>query len=732
MTASRKRQMEDRGKTRDQLLREIRKMRRRIAELEGSSPRRRSPQAVLRRAAKVEAAAEYGQPGAPSAKEIPERRSTKEKVLDSPSQWQIAFNSVTDAICLLDDAGGILDCNQSMLKLLGKPSGEVIGKTCWSLMHGTTGPIENCPVSRMRGSLSRESEELAFGERWFDVIAHPVLDEGGGLIGTVHILRDITKRRRAEEALRQSEKKYRGLVEASNSIILRMDKAGIITFCNEFAQHFFGYSEDELVGRNVLGTIVPEVESTGRDLRSMIEDIGSNPSAYINNVNENIRRNGERVWLAWTNRPILDDNGNVLEILCIGNDITERKRTEEELQKLAYIVRHSSELVNLATIDGKMIFLNDAGARALGIDPDEVEQVHISEVLPDHLQGKFRNEILPVLLGPGFWEGDLQARNLKTGKITDVHTMAFTIKDPDTGAPLYLANISRDITETKQAAESLRQSEEKFSKAFQANPSLMLISSVAGGNIIDVNETFMDAIGYERSEIIGRTVNELKVWEPSALADFMDVFRIHGRARDMEMQFRTRGGEMRTASISGEIIQIDGKPCHLLVADDITDQKEMERALLEREKELEAKSLDLQETNTALRVLLKNREEDQREFGADLLANLKELVFPYVGKLKESRLNDVQTTYLKILESNLHEIRAPFLRQLSRVSENLSPVERRIAGLIKEGRQNKEIAEILGVSLNTVATHRYHLRTKLGLKNKNINLVSYLQSLNTL
>lgn len=600
--------MEDRGKTREQLLREIRKMRRRIAELEGSSPRRRSPQAVLRRAGKAEAGAEYVQVGAPSAKDIPERRSAKEKVLDSPSQWQIAFNSVSDAICLLGNAGEILDCNESMLKLLGKPSGEVIGKTCWSLMHGTTGPIENCPVSRMRGSLSRESEELAFGERWLDVIAHPVLDEGGSLIGTVHILRDITKRRRAEEALRQSEEKYRKLVEDSNSIILRMDREGVITFCNEFAQHVFGYGEDELIGRNVVGTIVPRVESTGRDLRSMIEDIGANPSAYINNVNENIRRNGERVWLAWTNRPFLDDNGNVLEILCVGNDITERKRTEEELQKLAYIVRHSSELVNLATIDGKMIFLNDAGARALGIDPEEVKQVHISEVIPDHLQGKLQNEILPVLLGPGFWEGDLQARNLKTGKITDVHTMAFTIKDPDTGAPLYLANISRDIT----------------------------------------------------------------------------------------------------------------------------DQKEMERALLEREKELEAKSLDLQETNTALRVLLKNREEDQREFGADLLANLKELVFPYVAKLKESRLNDAQTTYLKILESHLHEIRAPFLRQLSRVSANLSPVERRIAGLIKEGRQNKEISEILGVSLNTVATHRYHLRTKLGLKNKNINLVSYLQSLSTL
>lgn len=163
--------------------------------------------------------------------------------------------------------------------------------------------------------------------------------------------------------------------------------------------------------------------------------------------------------------------------------------------------------------------------------------------------------------------------------------------------------------------------------------------------------------------------------------------------------------------------------------EEITRRKELETMLHEKEKELEAKSLELEEINTALRVLIKRRQEDQQEFAASVLANLKELVFPYLEKLKQSALNDLQRTFLKVVQSHLEEISAPFLRKLSREFTGLSRTERQIASLIKEGKRNKEISAMLGVSVNTILTHRYHLRTKLGLKNKKINLISYLKSI---
>ncbi len=143
---------------------------------------------------------------------------------------------------------------------------------------------------------------------------------------------DITEQHEAETALRASEAKYRDLVQNANSIILRMDVEGRVTFFNDFAENFFGYQESEILGQNVLGTIVPETDSSGKDLTEFISKLTRIPTDYINVENENIRRNGERAWIAWTNRAICDDQGVLTEILAIGNDITQRKHLERQLQ----------------------------------------------------------------------------------------------------------------------------------------------------------------------------------------------------------------------------------------------------------------------------------------------------------------------------------------------------------------------------------------------------------------
>lgn len=143
----------------------------------------------------------------------------------------------------------------------------------------------------------------------------------------------VSKQKQAEEKLRMSEAKYRELVENANSIILRMNRRGEITYMNEFGQKFFGYAEDEILGRYVVGTIVPEMESTGRDLSLLMEGIRREPAAFERNINENMLRNGDRVWVGWTNKAILNEQGELLEIMSIGSDITERKRAVEALQQ---------------------------------------------------------------------------------------------------------------------------------------------------------------------------------------------------------------------------------------------------------------------------------------------------------------------------------------------------------------------------------------------------------------
>lgn len=123
-------------------------------------------------------------------------------------------------------------------------------------------------------------------------------------------------------ALRFSEAQSRVLAEEAHSIILRLNLKGEVTFFNKFAQNLFGYSEAEICGYSVIGTIVPEADTAGRNLAIMIADLISHPERYTSNENENMKRNGERIWVSWTNKAILDDYGQVIEIICIGNEKT--------------------------------------------------------------------------------------------------------------------------------------------------------------------------------------------------------------------------------------------------------------------------------------------------------------------------------------------------------------------------------------------------------------------------
>ncbi len=147
------------------------------------------------------------------------------------------------------------------------------------------------------------------------------------------LLSEISERQRVEEALRASEKKYRDLVQNANSIIMRMDVHGNITFFNEFAERFFGYEQDEILGLNVIGTLIPRTETAGHDLSRMIQELRQSPDVFAIHEYENMRRSGDRVWVTWTHKPIFNGQGNIVEILSIGTDVTERRHLVEQLRQ---------------------------------------------------------------------------------------------------------------------------------------------------------------------------------------------------------------------------------------------------------------------------------------------------------------------------------------------------------------------------------------------------------------
>ncbi|MBW2437121.1 MAG: LuxR C-terminal-related transcriptional regulator [Desulfobacterales bacterium] len=163
--------------------------------------------------------------------------------------------------------------------------------------------------------------------------------------------------------------------------------------------------------------------------------------------------------------------------------------------------------------------------------------------------------------------------------------------------------------------------------------------------------------------------------------------------------------------------------------ENITALKLAEEALKAHEKELELKTQHLEETNTALKVLLQQREKDKAELESKVLQNINVLISPYVAKLKNKTLKSSDKALVDIIDTNLQDIVSPLLQRLVNAKIILTPQEIQVAALVKEGKSTKEIADILTVSETTVSFHRKNLRKKLGLDNTRKNLRAHLLSL---
>ena len=327
-------------------------------------------------------------------------------------------------------------------------------------------------------------------------------------------------------------------------------------------------------------------------------------------------------------------------------------------------------------------------------------------------------------------------------------------------ATLY-STVTRELAERKKAEARIRESEQRYRSFLESSPDPIVAYNMKGVATY-VNPAFEQTFGLSRHELLGKQIDFVpeECWpETKAAIDRM----LSGKKITMfETKRLARDGRVLDVQISSTLFQNqNGRPVgNIVTLRDISARKRAEDALQQYHGQLEelvqertaeladtnrqlkqqieerkraeaalrAQSSYLEEVNTALQVLLKKREEDKREMQENVLSNVKELVSPYLIRLKRGHLEPHQETMLEILQSNLDNIISPFISKLSSRYLSFTPTEIRVANLIKEGKTNKEIAELLLISKNTVLFHRHHIRTKLGLKNKKINLRTHLLS----
>ena len=298
------------------------------------------------------------------------------------------------------------------------------------------------------------------------------------------------------------------------------------------------------------------------------------------------------------------------------------------------------------------------------------------------------------------------------------------------------------------AAEALKESEEVLKAIINGSPVPKFVVD-RNHRVMYWNKALEELTGVSSKEMIGSD-GHLRIFygeERPCLADLA----VDDKTEDISQWYP--GKSRRSSLVAGayevtDLIQIPGKDAKWLrftaaqirdskgsvigaveTLEDITEQTHAIETLKKREQDLEIKSVNLAEAHTALKVLLQHKEEDKEILENAILANVRELVFPHIDRLENTRPSEIQKLYISVVRSNLNDIISPFLQKMSVIDSRLTPMELQVANLIKEGRSSKEIAQTLNIGTGTVDSHRKGIRNKLGLSKTKVNLYSYLRSL---
>lgn len=403
----------------------------------------------------------------------------------------------------------------------------------------------------------------------------------------VSIVRDITERKQMEEALRESEEQFRLAIDAAqmgtwdwNLVTNHIRRTGR-------AYQLFGVTQ-ELLG-DTSSTFLDRIHPQDRQhVRQAIRRAIDDGTLYSEEFRVMLPDGSVR-WRAAQGTTFRDDEGRAARMVGVVLDITERKRMEEALRDSETMFRTLTETITMAIYiyrGDRYLYVNSAAEKITGYGRDELMKMDLLALayaedrdrIIDYVRRRQRGEEVPTRYETRFLT-----------KTRAVRWIDVTIAQIDyKGEPAYLAT-AFDITERKQAEAALRESEERFSKAFQASPLAMSISAMGDGCIIAANESFLRLCDYTRQEIIGHTAEELRLWiDPDERKEFIRRAIEQGEVRDMEAAVRTRGGENLVVLLSGVLIELGGEPCVLFTAIDITERKRAERALRESESRFRA------------------------------------------------------------------------------------------------------------------------------------------------
>lgn len=465
--------------------------------------------------------------------------------------------------------GRFVDVNEAMEMLTGYSSEELRGKTSLEVGLYVNPDVRPQLAERMQRTGSYKNIDAQLKDKAgaiHDLLLSAELIALGGEKYAITMAHDITDRRRAEATLRESEERYRLLVEQAADGIFVADQQGRYVQVNHRGCEMLGYTLDEMLNLK-LSDLVP-----AEDLATAPIQLEALRAGKIVTAERRLRRkDGSLLPVEISARILLD--GRMQGIV---HDLTWRKQVEGNLRYQANLIESVSDAIISTDLQFVIRSWNKAAEELYGWSPAEVIGKPLTEVILTRYPDSNGAEVLAQFRSAGVWRGEVIQLH-RDGTPIDILSSVSLALDSN-GTPIGAVGINRDIRERKMAEEKLRVSEALFSSAFHVGPAGMTITRIADGKFIDVNESFCSMFEFNRAEVIGHTSTELSMWSPEERKKLIQQQLESGGLHNFELIARSKSGRLINVLFSSKEMLINGETCHLTTLIDITERKRIEEA----------------------------------------------------------------------------------------------------------------------------------------------------------
>jgi PAS domain S-box-containing protein len=548
--------------------------------------------------------------------DITERKRAEQALSFNEAKWRSLFESCPVGIVLGNDQGELLDISPAYLAQLGYTHDEMAKKRYEDITPPKWYAQEAQNIAQLKATglpVYFEKEHIRKDGTVFPVAltGWVIRDESGAPSTLGVFVQDISDRKQAEEALHETESRYRLLVETSIEGIWSMDREHRTSYVNQSMADMLGYEPAEMLGKKVEEFFFPEdmdAHQTHMEKRHSGQD-----EVYERRFR---RRDDSQLWALVSARVQKDSQGKFNGSFAMFTDITERKQAEISL--------HQSELRYRSLFDDSPIAIWEEDFSQVGLEFERLRiagvsdfraywQAHPAEFgvlpglvringinkasvvilkaesrdqvikhLPDYFTEEslqvFEEEMIALAEGHTLFRSEIPLVNIKGEHV--IFDLTLTVQ-PGYENTLERVLVSfQDITETKRAEDALRASEERFATMFRSSPSAIAVARLSDNMLVDMNHTWEKTTGWSREAAIGKTVFELNLWvDPSERTQMKKLVAEHDSVQGFEMQLRSRSGSIMNLLMSAEIIVLQGEPCMITMTQDVTDRKVAEELL---------------------------------------------------------------------------------------------------------------------------------------------------------